>query len=157
MPARHPRGVTGAFELRAVTPTKTDELARTAHSCPGETYFPPLLGQSPHAILESWVGEAELTGHADSYLGKRRWPRFTWDAIMLVRIRDGKLEGKILRVRARNVSLGGVGVVTRTPLPAGTSVEVMVEGRPGGLRGEVVHCTTCIQGHLVGISLPAPD
>jgi hypothetical protein len=131
----------------------TDDVRRQiAASRPGETYMPPRCAGDPMAVVESWVGEAEITGTMDSYLGKRHWPRFTWDAIVLIRVKSGEFSGKVIRARARNVSMTGIGIQIRSVLQSGTSVEIMIEGRPYGVSGAVAHCTPILNGNLLGVS-----
>lgn len=133
-------------------PLTSSDLARIAASCPGETYMPPECGGDSLDVVSAWVTEAELTGRTDSYLGKRKYPRFTWNAIVLMRVRSGKLAGKVIRARSQNVSMGGMGIRLRSTLQAGTSVEIMVEGRPFGVTGTVAHCTKTLNGNLVGVT-----
>lgn len=131
----------------------TDDVRRRiATSCPGETYMPPACAGDPLAVVESWVGEAEITGTMDSYLGKRHWPRFTWNAVVLIRIKGGALSGKVIRARAKNVSMSGIGILVRSMVQPGTPVEITIEGRPYGVAGCVAHCTRIINGNLLGVS-----
>ena len=130
---------------------------RVSNSGPGDTFMPPQCYGEPASVIESWVAEASLTGHRDPYPGKRMNPRFTWNVVVLLRIHTGQLAGKIIRARTRNVSLGGIGVQLRSVLPAGTFVEVMIEGRPFGVHGNVVHCTRLINGNLVGVRFDQPE
>ncbi|MCB9849092.1 MAG: PilZ domain-containing protein [Phycisphaerales bacterium] len=128
-----------------------DALRRVESSCPGDTFMAPASAGEPSAVIERWVAEAELTGETDNYLGKRQYPRFSWNVIVLLRIKSGDLAGKIIRARTKNVSLGGLGVQLRSQLAAGTEVDVSVEGRPFCVRAEVVHCTKAMAGNLVGL------
>ena len=129
-----------------------DAIRRIASSCPGDTYMPPVCAGEPAAVIERWVAEAELNGEADSYLGKRAHPRFTWNVIVLLRVHTGELAGKIIRARTHNISLGGMGIHIRSTLLSGTELEIMVEGRPFGVPASVVHCTKTMNGNLLGVS-----
>jgi len=135
-----------------------DVLRRIESSCPGDTFMPPACAGAPAVVIERWVSEAELNGEKDPYLGKRRHPRFTWNVIVLMRVCSGPLKGKVIRARTMNISLGGLGVHVRSTLQAGTTLEIMIEGRPYGVRGSVVHCTPLVTGNLLGISFDGtPD
>ena len=131
----------------------TDDVRRRiAASCPGETYMPPACAGDPMVVVESWVGEAEITGTMDPYLGKRHWPRFTWNAVVLIRVKGGPLSGKVIRARSKNVSMTGIGILIRSVIQPCTPVEISVEGRPYGVPGSVAHCTPIISGNLLGVS-----
>lgn len=131
----------------------SDEIARRVEaSCPGDTFMPPALTHDPAEVIQRWVAEAELTGERDPYAGKRRYPRFTWSVIVLIRVRSGALAGKIIRARTRNVSAGGMGIQVRSQVEAGVDVEISVEGRPHSVKAAVVHCTRAVTGNLLGVS-----
>jgi hypothetical protein len=129
-----------------------ETVRRIEASCPGDTYMPPACAGDPAVVVEHWVAEAELTGTTDNYLGKRQHPRFTWGVIVLMRVLTGRLAGKVIRARTKNVSLGGLGVQVRSELESGTEIEIMVEGQPYGVAATVVHCTKAMTGNLVGLS-----
>jgi hypothetical protein len=119
--------------------------------------YSPLPYAQALALRQDWLRSAASGGTIDNYAGKRLFPRVTWRADLIVRICDGRLEGLHLQARARNISLGGVGVVTRAPIPAGAAVTVALAESLESVSGSVVHCTKIIQGFLVGISWCAPD
>ena len=129
-----------------------ETVRRIEASCPGNTYMPPTCPGDPLAVVEQWVGEAEILGRTDNYLGKRRFPRFTWDVIVLIRICSGRMTGKVIRARTKNVSMGGLGVHVRSHLEPGVKLEIMVEGRPFGVKATVAHCTRMMNGNLLGAS-----
>jgi hypothetical protein len=129
-----------------------DEIVRRLEaSCPGDTFMPPVVIGDPQAVVARWFAEAQLTGEIDAYLGKRAHPRCTWNAVVLIRVCGGELAGKIIRAHARNVSLGGMGILIRSQLEADVQVEVSVEGRPHSIKAIVVHCTRAVTGNLLGL------
>jgi hypothetical protein len=119
--------------------------------------MPPACVDAPAVVVERWVAEAELTGEKDPYLGKRRHPRFTWSVVVLIRVRSGRLAGKIIRARARNISLGGMGILVRSELESGTIVEISIEGRRFSVGATVMHCTKAMTGNLLGVSFGSPE
>jgi len=129
-----------------------DVVRRIESSCPGDTFMPPVSVGNPATVIARWVSEAESTGEKDPYLGKRQHPRFTWNVVVLIRVRTGALAGKVIRARARNVSLGGMGVQVRSQLEAETLVDVSIEGRPHSVCARVVHCTKAMTGNLLGVN-----
>ena len=138
------------------------DLAGDARSEPSahetrQPFIPPAIMNEPVSIVESWVSEAEITGTTDSYLGKRRWPRFTWNVEVLLHIKTGPLMNQTMTARAKNVSMGGMGIQLRTILPAGTRVEILVEDRPFGVEASVVHCTRMLTGYLLGVCFIFPS
>ncbi len=149
-----PRQNTNAHQPAAFPPEAMlgeETMRRIEASCPGNTYMPPQCPGDPLGVVEQWVGEAEILGRTDNYLGKRRFPRFTWDAIVLLRVQTGRLAGKVIRARTKNISMGGMGIHLRSNLESGVKLEVMVEGRPFGIKATVVHCTRMMNGNLLGL------
>ncbi len=126
------------------------DVGRIHGSCPGSTFMPLLGIDSPLFTVERWLEEAQLIGITDTYLGKRQNARSTWSEVMLIRIKSGPLQGKVIRARSKDISLGGIGIILRSNLDAGTEVELSVENQPAVVKATVAHCTKMINGSLAG-------
>jgi hypothetical protein len=100
--------------------------------------------------IRQWVSQAMSTGTVDPYPGKRRHPRVNWEVPAIVRTEsDGR--ARLLYVKTRNVSLGGVAVVCRAPLRAMAAVQVCMGGEEHCVTGRVMHCTQMLGSYLIGI------
>jgi diguanylate cyclase (GGDEF)-like protein len=87
---------------------------------------------------------------------RRRHSRMSWGYSVTLKSHDGERS----RVRAKNVSAGGLLVSLRRPVPVGSHVSLVVRpegGSPMGLRGEVVRVDAMAEGRTprydVGVRL----
>ncbi len=107
------------------------------------------LATSP--VVEQWVQDARRHGTTDNYKGKRAHERTTWSASLAVRILSGPDKGLVIMVKARDVSMGGVGFVSRQKIDQHTRLEICAGNNARSVIGRVVHTTNTLGGQIVGV------
>jgi signal transduction histidine kinase/CheY-like chemotaxis protein len=98
------------------------------------------------------VGKAREVGQADAFLGKRRWVRYQL-GLRLEVTTGGSAPSDTWPAVMHNVSGGGFGFWSKRKLEKGDCIFIRewLETKSGEwLPAWVTHCTTGIQGHLVG-------
>ena len=98
------------------------------------------------------VGKAREVGQADAFLGKRRWMRYQI-GLRLEVTTGGSAPADTWPAVMHNISGGGFGFWSKRKLEKGDCIFIRewLETRSGEwLPAWVTHCTTGIQGHLVG-------
>ena len=108
------------------------------------------------AIIESWNEEAEKTGTTDTYTGKRAWLRTTWNAPVIIKLTSGKNAGELIHAKAKDVSLGGIGIISRNDIPMHTAIEIWVGNHQQGVPGRVMHSTRTMVGFIIGVAFNTP-
>ncbi len=107
-------------------------------------------------VIQDWVRVAGRDGQADNYLGKRAHVRTTWTASLAIRILTGPDKGKVVMAKARDVSLGGVGFVSRLKIDQHTRLEICAGNNARSVVGRVTHQTRTLNGFIVGVEFDAP-
>ncbi|MCA9250158.1 MAG: PilZ domain-containing protein [Phycisphaerae bacterium] len=107
------------------------------------------LATSP--VVEEWVQDARRCGTTDNYQGKRAFARTTWNATLAIRILTGPDKGLVIMVKARDVSLGGVGFLSRQKIDQHTRLEICAGNNTRSVIGRVVHTTNTLGGQIVGV------
>ena len=102
-------------------------------------------------VVQDWVQDARRQGTTDNYQGKRAHERTTWNTILAVRVLTGPDKGSVIMVKARDVSLGGVGFVSRQKLEQHTRLEICAGNNNRSVIGRVVHTTNTLGGQIVGV------
>lgn len=103
--------------------------------------------------LPSWLRDSLTTEPEDGVLNKRTKSRHTWTVLARATLL-GDTVAKQFLVKTFNVSLDGVGLITRIPLREIADLELVPEngfGEP--VRVRVVHGTQTLQGYKVGCEL----
>ena len=108
------------------------------------------------SVVRSWLDQAERTGTTDLYVGKRAWPRTTWSVSVVVKIVSGRSTGELVYARGKDVSLGGIGFISRRNIPAHTVVEIWAADHPQCVSGRVMHSTRTVGGYIIGVAFDAP-
>ena len=108
------------------------------------------------SVVRNWVAEAQRTGTTDTYSGKRVWTRTTWGVSVVVKIVSGRNHGELVYARGKDVSLGGIGFVSRREIPVHTAVDIWAAEHPQCVSGRVMHCTRTVGGFIVGVALDTP-
>ncbi len=112
------------------------------------------------SVILDWVNDARRNGTTDNYKGKRLHERTTWNASLAVRILTGPDKGSVIMVKARDVSLGGVGFLSRQKINHHTRLEICAGNNARSVTGRVVHTTNTLGGQIVGVefdsSAPSP-
>jgi len=111
--------------------------------------------QSTPIELPAWLSEAIFEGEpVEGGLPNKRQEERTISALYCMLERNGR-PGEMLSAQVYNVSLHGMGMITRKPLTPGQVIEIGPgdgsEGPP--VRAIVAHCTQTVQGYKVGCSL----
>lgn len=101
--------------------------------------------------LPSWLGDSLTTEPEDGVLNKRTKSRHTWTVLARATLL-GDTVAKQFLVKTFNVSLDGVGLITRIPLRESADLELVPENGSGE-RVRVVHGTQTLQGYKVGCEL----
>ena len=107
-------------------------------------------------LMKKWVERARLKGGlADTYEGKRRFERIRYPAHAELRIttEDGE---RSIPIVMQDMSLGGLGFMSREAIPVGTAAQVRIAEHPEQIEGEVSHCTKIRGGFAVGLCV-LPD
>ncbi|GJM25910.1 MAG: hypothetical protein DHS20C16_23250 [Phycisphaerae bacterium] len=102
-------------------------------------------------VVEGWVKDARREGTTDNYKGKRVHERTTWNASLAVRILTGPDKGSVIMVKARDVSLGGAGFISRQKIDHHTRLEICAGNNARSVIGRVVHTTNTLGGQIVGV------
>ena len=116
----------------------------------------PVGAHDQAAVVRRWLVHAERTGTTDSYVGKRAWPRTTWSVSVIVKIISGRSTGELVYARGKDVSLGGIGFISRRNIPALTAVEIWAADHPQCVSGRVMHSTRTVNGYIIGVAFDAP-
>ena len=95
------------------------------------------------------LAAATRLGRADTYLGRRRWPRFLQGAALEVRV-NGKYSLEARRGELQNISAGGIGVRIDEPVGSGEVLFIRIPAMEEWSKTEVVHCTPGLGRYLVG-------
>ena len=85
----------------------------------------------------------------DTYLGRRRWPRFLQGAALEVRVK-GKYSLEARRGELQNISAGGIGVCIDEPVRPGEALFIRLPATEEWSKTEVVHSSPGLGGYLVG-------
>jgi hypothetical protein len=102
-------------------------------------------------VIQDWVQDACRQGTTDNYKGKRAHERTTWNASLAVRILTGPDKGSVIMVKARDVSLGGVGFLSRQKIEHHTRLEICAGNNARSVIGRVVHTTNTLGGQIIGV------
>lgn len=110
-------------------------------------------------VVQAWVREAARDGKTDTYTGKRTTPRTTWDAPLAIKILSGLDKGKVIMAKARDISLGGLGLISRVEIPQHVEVEISVGSNARSAKGRIMHSSKALGGFIIGIKfdIPAPS
>jgi hypothetical protein len=107
------------------------------------------------AVIADWLGQARKEGQEDTFAGKRRWPRVTWQVPVVLEINTGRGRTQTCYATSRDVSEGGLGLRTRQRVPVMALVRVTAGDDDRSVLGRVAHCTDTLGGFLVGIEFMA--
>ncbi len=108
--------------------------------------------------LPSWLRNGLATEPEDGQLFRRRLrvlnrrgkPRHPWTVIARATLLGGTASNRFI-VKTFDVSLDGVGLITRVPLRVSADLELFPEDGPGDpVRVRVVYCKQILQGYKVG-------
>ncbi len=102
-------------------------------------------------VVQDWVNDARSHGTTDNYKGKRAFERTTWSASLAVRILNGPDKGSVIMVKARDISSGGVGFISRQKIDHHTRLEICAGNNARSVIGRVVHTTNTLGGQIVGV------
>ncbi len=102
-----------------------------------------------------WLDEAQETGRADSYAGKRCAVRYTLEVPVLVEVIGEGSRTAPQYGYSRDVSRGGMGVKCRQRIATMSRVRVTREDTNEALYGRIRHCTTTLNGFIIGIEFEA--
>lgn len=102
-----------------------------------------------------WLAEACQTGIADSYAGKRRWVRYTWQVPVMVTVVAPGPGRAPQFATSRNLSRGGIGLRCRERIGPMSLVRVTRDETDESVYGRVRHCTGTFGGFLIGIEFEA--
>ena len=93
----------------------------------------------------------------DTYLGRRRWPRFLQGAALEVKV-GGEYSLEARRGELHNISAGGIGVWIGEPVRPGEALFIRIPATEEWSTTEVVHCTPGLGRYLIGARCldPAP-
>lgn len=106
--------------------------------------------QRTEAVVQRLLSQARRDGQRDAYAGKRRQPRFSWQASVTVEV-VGTRTSQAFYATTRDIGAGGMGLRTRQRLAPLTVVRVNVEGEDEPLNGRVRHCSETVGAFLIGI------
>ena len=101
---------------------------------------------------------ARQEGKPDVFAGKRSWRRYVLGLTVELSTNPAD-ESASWDAAMHNVSGGGMGVWSKSRLPAGSEVYIRdggSAGQPAWLAGRVTHCTLGLRGHLIGIRFDEP-
>ncbi|MCG3138774.1 MAG: hypothetical protein HJJLKODD_02643 [Phycisphaerae bacterium] len=104
-------------------------------------------------LVDRWVAEAELLGKSDQLAIKRGQVRFISPGDYRLQSLDGS-ESREHCVRGYNISISGLGVMSKERLPAGTRVLIHTDidnGNMPGVLASVIHCTQTVGGYKLGL------
>ncbi len=106
-----------------------------------------------------WLTDAHRMGQKDTYAGKRRQTRYTWNTAVTVEFVDDADETPLFAT-TRDISIGGLGIRTRRRIDVNTLVRISTDATNESVRGRVRHCSESLGGFFVGIefveSTPSP-
>lgn len=108
------------------------------------------------AVIHEWVREASKGGMKDSYEGKRAHTRTTWSTPLAVKILSGPDKNTVVMVKAKDVSLGGVGFISRLQIPLHVEVEICAGNSARCVKGRVKHATNTVSGFIIGVEFDTP-
>lgn len=110
----------------------------------------PAPQQGPAETRRQWLEQARQTGVGDTFGSKRQQPRFSWRALLDIRITSTGDPAEPLNARARDISAGGLMFFCREQIGPSTSAEVSVAGEVKAVPVVVKHCTQTPGGYLIG-------
>lgn len=105
--------------------------------------------------IDRWLDDARETGTADAYAGKRRWVRYQWEAPVTVSVIGGKRGQPPQYAYTRDISRGGIGFKCRQKVAPMSMIRVMRDDTGETLCGRVRHCTSTVNGYLIGLEFEA--
>ncbi len=111
---------------------------------------------SESLTIRDWTEEAQISGVTDHYAGKRAHPRTTWSVSVVVKITSGKDTGELVYAKSKDVSLGGIGLLSRHNIPPHTAVEIWAGNHGQGVSGRVMHSTRTVAGYIIGVAFNTP-
>jgi hypothetical protein len=106
-------------------------------------------------IVAQWLDEGRHTGRADTYAGKRRSVRYTLQAPVLVEVIGAGPGTAPQYGYSRDVSRGGMSVKCRQRIATMSRVRVTREDTNQAVCGRIRHCTTTLNGFIIGIEFEA--
>jgi len=104
-------------------------------------------------VLERLVQELMEEGTGDRWLSRRHEPRCELQAAVELTAPDPASPTKQVYAYCRNISIHGLGLRTREPLPLHATVTVRLDlaGEVYVGRARVEHCTQSVGGYTVGL------
>lgn len=108
-------------------------------------------------LLRTWLEDAKGWGQGDTYLGKRRHPRYRWRVAVDVEVVSVGGETYTASALTRDISEGGIGLECRRAIELHSTIRIRMMGEPYGVEGVVVHSGECMGVHIVGVALTSCD
>jgi hypothetical protein len=105
-------------------------------------------------VLTEWVADAAAQSESDAYLGKRQTLRYVWPAAIEAVIKPGAPGERKIYVTGRDVSEGGIGLLTRHDVPIGTPIWLRYADdgdKCPWVPGKIVHSTRTVAGYRLGV------
>ena len=98
-----------------------------------------------------WLSEARRTGVADSYTGKRREPRCSWDVQVTIDVLGDREPGESYYANSRDISARGMGLRCRRPVPTHALVRITIDETGESAVARVAQCTRGICDYHIGV------
>jgi hypothetical protein len=108
------------------------------------------VDQQRAALKQRWLRQAREAGESDSYTGKRRQARLTWQAQLEVKVASAGGGTETHIATACDISTEGIGLLCRQKLELFSKIEITPPGEAVGPLAVVRQCTPTLNAYLVG-------
>ena len=113
-------------------------------------YAQSSVDQQRATLKQHWLRQARDAGESDSYTGKRRETRLTWQAQLEVRAASAGGGTETHIASACDISTEGIGFLCRRKFELYSKIEITAPGEAVGLLAVVKQCTRTVNAYLVG-------